>query len=97
MFEGTRHESSFIANSILILEILWKRYQTNNVIQPEDEEIIKTLITMDFSDKLFKSNSNFQILRMIVEPEYEFKIAEDEALSILGMIWNNYYRVLREL
>ena len=90
MFEGIRHESSFLANSIPILEILWKHYLTSNVIPPEEEEIIKTLITMDISDKLFKSNKNFQILRMIVEPEKEFKIVEDEAVSILGMVWDNY-------
>ena len=39
---------------------------------------------MDISDKLFKTDSNFQILRIMVEPGYN--ISEIETTSILSHI-----------
>ena len=70
MFEGVRHESSFLANTIPILDIIWKNYKKNNAIGTADIEVIKTLIVMDNSDKLFKTNDNFLILLILAEPEY---------------------------
>jgi Tfp pilus assembly protein PilF len=70
VFEGTIHESSFVANLIPVLALFWKNYVKNGVNSPEEEEIIKTLATMDISDKLFKSHSRFQLLRNNVDPNY---------------------------
>ena len=70
MFEGARHESSFIANSLPILEIIWINYIKNKaVIGPEDEEIIKNLISLDISGNLFKSNPKFIILKEEINNE----------------------------
>ena len=62
MFEGTRHESSFIANTIPILEMIWKNYSRYKMIKSEDIEIVKTLAELDNSGKLFKTDPNFLIL-----------------------------------
>ena len=62
MFEGVRHESSFIANTIPILEMVWKNYSRYKMIKSEDIKIIKTLAELDNSGKLFKTNPNFLML-----------------------------------
>ena len=70
MFEGIRHESSFLANTIPILDIIWVNYKENNAIETADIKIIKALIALDNSGKLFKTNTLFLILLIIAEPEY---------------------------
>jgi hypothetical protein len=70
MFEGIRHESSFIANTIPILEIVWANYLKNKIIESEDIEIVKTLLALDNSGKIFKTDTNFLILLMLAEPGY---------------------------
>lgn len=70
MFEGIRHESSFIANTIPILEMVWVNYLKKNMIQSEDIEIIKMVAALDKTCKLFKTNTNFLILLMLAEPDY---------------------------
>lgn len=64
MLDGKRHELSFVANLIPILEMNWNNFLRYLSIKPQFEMIIKHLITMDVSDKLFRSSSNFQILRI---------------------------------
>ena len=90
MFEGFRHESSFIANSIPILEIILKNFLKYKEIKLEDRRTIKSLMAMEVSNKLFKSNINFLFLRILVEPDYVYKITEDETLSTIEIIWTNY-------
>ena len=80
IFEGVRHEPSFLANTIPILNLIW-RSNYNFSMSVVDKTIIKALIKMDISGNLFKSSFKFQILGMIAEPEYI--ITENEALSIL--------------
>ncbi len=97
MFEGTRHESSFIANTIPILEMVWRNYCKDDLIRLEDIEIIKTLLSMDSSGKLFKSRLNFLFLRRLVEPDYNFKLTIDETIKIIEMVWKGllYFDTIR--
>ena len=67
MFEGTRHESSLIANLIPILELFWHNYQTLSSISQKEKEIIKMLMTMDISEQLLESNPNFLFLRKLTD------------------------------
>lgn len=69
MFEGVRHESSFIANTIPILEVVWENYSRYKMIKSEDIEIVKTLAELDNSGKLFKINPNFLILLRLSKEE----------------------------
>lgn len=70
MFEGIRHESSFIANTIPILEMVWANYLKNKMIESEDIETVKTLLALDNSGKIFKTDANFLILLKLADPEY---------------------------
>ncbi len=76
MFEGVRHESSFIANSIPILEMVWVNYLKNKKIESEDIEIIKMLATMDKTDKLFRTDAKFLILLMMLAEPGDHTITE---------------------
>lgn len=95
MFEGIRHESSFLANTIPIMEIILKNFLKYLEIKTEDKRIMKTLTSMDISNKLFKSNKNFLFLQILVEPDYIFKMTEnieDETVSIMEIIWTRFLK-----
>ena len=78
MFEGKKHKPSFLANILPILEMVWANYLKNRMIGSKDIEIVKTIAAMDNSIMLFKNNTNFLILLMLIEPEYAKSIMTPE-------------------
>ena len=99
MFEGTKHEASFLANIIPILNMILTNFFRFKEIKPEEKEIVKALVTRDISNKLFKKHLKFLLLRLFVEPdsiydleEYEldFSIELDEIRPFIGLIYDRY-------